>query len=370
MPLPIKVGFVGLSTIGWAATTLAPSLFQPSLQDKYKLVAVSTTSQESAEASAKKHAAQLGHTIKAYYGSTSQIAADPEVDLVVVSVKPWSQKAAVLPVIEQKKNFFLEWPVGRSLQETIEIAEAVHKYGVRSIVGLQGRQSPVVKKVKHLVNSGAIGAIRSTVWTGLIPREPHFFPPLVAAENKFTLDGANGVTTLRLVAGPQLDPFTFTLGCFNTVNATAATLYPTATILDRDGNPTGETLPAVTPDHYTISGILDSGAIATIIWRTAYSSTPGRRHLLWEIEGEEGSIRIESDTSSYLNIDNPMVFLNGEKVDFAGADGNVLDILVSAWEAYAAGEESAYTTIDDAAKVHRFLDAVERSLEEGKTIVL
>ena len=180
----------------------------------------------------------------------------------------------------------------------------------------------------------------------------------------------SGVTTLRLVAGPQLDPFTFTLGYFTTVNATAATLYPTATIIDRDENPTGETLPATTPDHYTISGILESGAIATIIWRTAYSSTPGRRHLLWEIDGEDGSIRIESDTSSYLNIDNPTVYLNGKKIDVEGADGNVLDILGNAWEAYAAGHAGAYATIDDAVKVHRFVDAVEKSLEEGKPIYL
>ena len=150
MSSPIKVGFVGLSTIGWAAATLAPSLFQPSLQAKYKLIAVSTTSEESAKASAEKHATQLGHAVKAYHGSTSQISADPEVDLVVVSVKPWSQKAGILPVIEQRKNFFLEWPVGRSLQETLEIADAAHKYGVRSIVGLQGRQSPVVKKVRRI----------------------------------------------------------------------------------------------------------------------------------------------------------------------------------------------------------------------------
>ena len=148
---PIQVGFVGLSSTGWAATTLGPSLLHPSLQQKYKLIAVSTTSEESANASAKKHSSQLGHVVRAYYGDTAQIASNPDINLVVVSVRPWHQKNAILPIIEAKKNFFLEWPAGRDLKETLEIADAAHKRGVRSIVGLQTRSSPVVRKVRRLL---------------------------------------------------------------------------------------------------------------------------------------------------------------------------------------------------------------------------
>ena len=148
MSSPIRVGFVGLSATGWASTVLAPSLLQPSLHAKYELVAVSTTSETSSTASAKKHSELLGHTVKAYHGDTTHVASDPDVDLVVVSIRTPYHKAAVLPVIAQKKNFLLEWPAGRGLQETLEIAEAAHKQGVKSIVGLQGRHSPVIKKVR------------------------------------------------------------------------------------------------------------------------------------------------------------------------------------------------------------------------------
>lgn len=147
MPSPIRVGFVGLSTAGWAASTLGPSLLQPSLQTKYKLVAVSTTSEVSAKSTADKHASQLGHPVKAYYGDSSRVAADPEIDLVVVSVKTQYHKDTILPVIAQKKDFFLEWPAGRDLKETMEIAEAAKKQGVKTFIGLQARNSPVIKKV-------------------------------------------------------------------------------------------------------------------------------------------------------------------------------------------------------------------------------
>lgn len=148
MPSRIRVGFVGLFSTGWAATNVAPALFQPSIQAKYQIVAVSTTSATSAKAAAEKYAAQLGNDVKAYHGDSGLVASDPDVDLVVVSVKSQYHKGVILPVISQKKNFFLEWPAGRNLEETLEIQAAAHKQGVKSIIGLQARHSPVIRKVR------------------------------------------------------------------------------------------------------------------------------------------------------------------------------------------------------------------------------
>lgn len=144
---PLRTGFIGLSATGWAATALAPTLLQPALNDRYTLTAVSTTSKGSATASAAKYTEELGHPVKAYFGDSSQIASDPEVDFVAIAVKALYHKSVVLPVIAAKKPFFLEWPAGTNSKETAEIAEAARKAGVRSLIGLQGRQSPVIKKV-------------------------------------------------------------------------------------------------------------------------------------------------------------------------------------------------------------------------------
>lgn len=145
--VPIKVGFIGLSAAGWASIALGPSLLNPKFSARYKLTAVSTTSAASASASAQEQSEKLGHEVKAYHGESSQIASDPDVDFVIVSVKAPSHKSTVLPVIAAKKDFFLEWPAGNGLAQSSEIAEAARKQGVRSIVGLQGRQSAAVKKV-------------------------------------------------------------------------------------------------------------------------------------------------------------------------------------------------------------------------------
>jgi predicted dehydrogenase len=147
MPLsPIKVGFVGLSAQGgWASMTHGPAL--TSLSNKYTLTAISTSSPESASHTADKFTKSTGHPIKAYHGSSDDIANDPDVELVAVSVKAPGHKKAALPAINAGKDVFLEWPAGVNLAESVELAEAARKQGVRSIVGLQCRQSRSLKKV-------------------------------------------------------------------------------------------------------------------------------------------------------------------------------------------------------------------------------
>ncbi len=36
----------------------------------------------------------------------------------------------------------------------------------RAVVGLQARQAPLVKKIKKLVDSGTVGKVLSSTWTG------------------------------------------------------------------------------------------------------------------------------------------------------------------------------------------------------------
>lgn len=152
----IRVGIVGLSTQGWAAATHAPALLRRPLSDEYSLVAVSTTNRESAQEAAEKYSQISRSHVKAFYGDTSAIATNPSVDIVLVSVKAVSHKAAALPVIAAGKDLFLEWPAGTNLAETTEMANAARARGIRTMVGMQGRQSPILKKVTRLYLTGLL----------------------------------------------------------------------------------------------------------------------------------------------------------------------------------------------------------------------
>ena len=149
---PIRIGVIGLSTTpgGWATTLLAPILPPAPLAPLYKLTALCTSSPASATAASEKYCGLLGHPVRGYSGPNGarELAADPNVDLVVVAVKVGAHRDAVLPALEAGKDVFVEWPLGKNLRETLEIAELAKKKGVRTMVGAQGRQSYATRKVR------------------------------------------------------------------------------------------------------------------------------------------------------------------------------------------------------------------------------
>lgn len=167
-----------------------------------------------------------------------------------------------------------------------------------------------------------------------------------------------------------MDAFTYLLGPFASINATTETLYKTATIYE-DGKPTNKTVPITSADHVAFTGLLKSGAFTSATWRGGMASTPGRRQLLWEIDGEEGSLRLESNAvgAGLINIRDPQLYLNGELVEVQNTTG-ASDNLTSAWAEFAKGDEGHYATLEDAVRNHRLLDAIKRSAKEGKRVDL
>ena len=57
------------------------------------------------------------------------------------------------------KHLWIEKPVGRVPRETAEIAAAVLREGVRSIVGFNYRHAPAVQHARRLIESGALGVL-------------------------------------------------------------------------------------------------------------------------------------------------------------------------------------------------------------------
>ena len=82
---PIGVGIIGLSAdpSAWATVAHVSPLKSAPLNEKFKLVAVCTSSPESAKKAAEAH----GISADKAYSSAEDIANDKDVDLVVVSVK-------------------------------------------------------------------------------------------------------------------------------------------------------------------------------------------------------------------------------------------------------------------------------------------
>jgi len=96
-----------------------------------------------------------------------ELANDPDIDLVVCSVRVDRHLATIGPSLRAGKDVFVEWPLGKSAKDARELLRLKNEGKVKTgVVGLQGRQAPVVKKLKKLIEGGNIGKVLSSSWSG------------------------------------------------------------------------------------------------------------------------------------------------------------------------------------------------------------
>jgi predicted dehydrogenase len=90
------------------------------------------------------------------------LANDPDIDLVVCSVRVDRHFQTVRPSLEAGKTVFVEWPLDRNLDVAKEMAALAAAHDAKTIVGLQASYAPVVRKLRQLVQEGAIGRVLSS----------------------------------------------------------------------------------------------------------------------------------------------------------------------------------------------------------------
>ncbi|KAF5352294.1 hypothetical protein D9758_011929 [Tetrapyrgos nigripes] len=371
---PIRLGFIGLSSQGWAARTLAVPLFEPALTSKYNVVAVTTSNPDSAAESAKKYS-ELGSTttgkdikVKSYHGATGaeEISADPDVDMVAVSIKTMLHRDAALKVIEAGKDLFLEWPAGKSAKETEELYEAAKKKGIKTVVGTQFRQALFARKVKSLVDAGKIGRVLSS--TLFVSFTSPGFGKYTLPVYTYVLDASNGAGLIDIGGGHTLEMLQHVLGPVASLTATTVNQFPEAIVLDpKDYTPTKDRAPQTIPTQAIVSGLLQNGAAFNFHIQSGIAKNGVA--FLWLIDGEEGNIRVEDPNNTVFTSFDPDVYLNGEKIELE-KDGDALGTVRRAWEAFADGRVGEYATLEDALRNRRVVDAIKESGATGKRIIL
>ena len=177
---------------------------------------------------------------------------------------------------------------------------------------------------------------------------------------------------MSIAVGHVLEAFTYLLGDIASVSAHFGKTYQTASVVDENQQPTGKTIEVTVPDQIAISGVLKSGVVTSLSWRGGLPSTKGRKQFIWIIDGDEGSIQLESDNmgGSIIGMQDPKLYLNGELVAVENSSTAPPHNLTRAWKEYAKGEQGLYATFDDALKLHRLLDGIARSAEGRKVVDL
>jgi predicted dehydrogenase len=84
----------------------------------------------------------------------------PDLDLIDVCTPPVLHQRIATAVVGAGKSLYCEKPVGRGLDETTAIWEAVQAAGAFSFVGFNYRMAPAVMLAHDMISSGRIGAVR------------------------------------------------------------------------------------------------------------------------------------------------------------------------------------------------------------------
>jgi len=292
MAKKIGVGIIGVQpNRSWGAVAHFPAI--QSLPE-YEIRALSTTKLESAKAAAKT----LG--VPRAYDNTFELVNDPDVDLVVVTVKVPHHRELVTTALEAGKHVYCEWPLGNGLEEAIEMDRLAKEKGVHAVVGLQSRSAPIVNLVKDMIAEGYIGDVLSTTLIG----SGMSWGPIVEPGNAYNSDKKNGATMLTIPMGHTLDALCYCLGEFKQIGALMANRRTSTVIM-----PGGQRIPLTAEDQVAVNGILTNGTFVSVHYRGAMCKGT---NLLWEINGTEGDLRI-SGTGGHLQLLD--VKLSGARFD-------------------------------------------------------
>jgi predicted dehydrogenase len=361
----LGVGVIGVSaTRGWAATAHIPAL---RALPNYEIRALSARTVESARAVGEAFG------VDAVFADHEQLVTHPDVDLVAVTVKVPHHRELVSAALAAGKAVYCEWPLGRDLEDSGAMATQARAQGVRTVVGLQGRQAPAVQYVQQLLGEGYVGEVLSTTMVGLsIAGDVQIKP------NAYMLDNANGANLLTIAVGHSVDTLNRVLGGFADLSAVSALRRPLITI-----DETGEQVVKTAPDQIAVIGTLSSGATASVHVREGVAGGAG---LWWEINGTVGTLRITADAAF------PGIF----PLTVAGARGSdelaelaVPAALTQTWPsltslqgtpafnvgrvyaAFAADIDNGTHTVpdfDDAVRRHEVIAAIEESAASGQRI--
>src|SRR5436190_8955363 len=145
---PVKWGIVSTADINRKVIPGAHA------SDKVDLVAVASRDQAKADAYAREW------KIPRAYGSYEDLLADPEIEAVYISLPntlhcEWSIKA-----MEAGKHVLCEKPLSRHPDEVASAFDAADRTGMLLMEAFMYRHNPQTKKLKELVDGGAIGELR------------------------------------------------------------------------------------------------------------------------------------------------------------------------------------------------------------------
>ena len=386
MSQPIRAGFIGLSAKdSWAVNAHLPYLKN---REKYRIVALLNSSEESAKAAIDAHG--LESDTRAY-GSAEQFAEDPNVDLIVCSVRVDRHYPILKPILQKTaaKAVHCEWPLGKNLAEAEELTSLASSRGMKTIIGLQGRAAPTCHVVKSLLDNGKIGKPMSITITAI----SYNFGAADLHSLAYLSDISVGGNMVTIHFSHTLDTITTAIGQLASYSVILETKRKKTLLRDKPHTykpgPDDEPVKIIgsvertSYDQILLQGHLENGALFSFHMRGGMPF-PGTPALDWRIYGEKGEIRVTTPSAN-LHFGGP-----GHTIQCHDHEsGTVEDVALPQdefderelpwparapariYEAFAASKDKqaesipAYATWEDAVQRHRLVEEMYERVKNG-----
>ena len=194
MTAPLRIGVLG------AARITPMALLKPARQvPEASIVAVAARD----PARARAHAAK--HGIPRVHDSYAALIADPEIDAVYNPLPNSHHAEWTIRALEAGKHVLCEKPLASNTDEARQMAAAAERSDRRLVEAFHWRFHPLAERMRAVIDSGVLGAVRHVEATMCIPLPlPNDIRYNLALAGGATMDtGCYTISIVRFLAGAE-----------------------------------------------------------------------------------------------------------------------------------------------------------------------
>ena len=355
--MTIRTGIIGAS--------FARAAYLPALRtiDDVELVAIASARLSSAQSAGD----QFG--ISHVYDDWERMIGEHEFDLVCIATPTVFHAPMTLAALKAGAHALCEKPMAMNQDESAAMLETATALGKLHIMGHELRFNPNRRKIKSLIDSEAIGAVR---YLNIHNVSPTWGAAAWRRAGDWLLREDMGGGRLGASGSHMIDLMRFWLGDIGAVSGQVATVTP-----ERFDKDTGAPWRATADDHFSFSAEMRSGAICSIT--VSYTGRHGSGNHT-QIYGSAGTIMLADSDEKLL------VARAGEDfADMSLRDGNAarpgigpgiwnVSFVALMEELTAAIREERQlawgATFDDGHQCQIVLDAIRQSSRERRWVAL
>jgi 1,5-anhydro-D-fructose reductase (1,5-anhydro-D-mannitol-forming) len=257
----IRYGIIGFGR--FAERTIAPAIRRARNSE---VVALQKRSAEEARKKADECSIPLA------FSTPGELLHHPDIDAVFIVSANSAHCPETLAAAEAGKHVIVEKPMALNVREAELMVDACAQGGVKLMVGHMVRLSPVVRRVRELIQAGRIGTVKAArtefVYDARISHRKWLIDRAVAGGGPVYDVGVHCIDTLRYVLGGE-------------PRSVSGTLWPVPT-------------PSSTEESALLALQFPGGVIASVFC----SYTAPFRRVMLEVIGTEGIITVPDFTKS------------------------------------------------------------------------